>query len=439
MKNALVVVLLAGLFLAACSTQPATPTEANTQIATPPEAHTESTEQPTDSNLAQSAGTTEIPEETDDTLVLDPLQCYEMIASVHANILMVESWLVQGISDNQRDAMLAPIAEMSISPLGTLFETYTPPPAFSETWQTAQDIHARFYPQLTSWLNGEQDDNSFEEFLMQLKIESNQLISEADQIAFQEFGIDVAEYQPDYSLAMDIVFDLSGVRPGSQAGPHLQTDLLADSEAVENPNLVVSEVTPITYQFAGSDLLLVVGLVENTGSENLELVEVEVSFYDQDNEFLGTLWGTTSAILIEPGHTYPFSASLVIDGDDIAIRKQWATYQITTAAHPLTYTPQVYYQDFDIVLSSVVEVQPGQYLLLGTLTNIGTETVSTEDIFISAAGFNVDGKMAGFGKGASIQSSTLAPGESIPFEVTIQSNGGEPVSYQFTAEVLLVP
>ncbi|HKJ26850.1 MAG TPA: FxLYD domain-containing protein [Anaerolineales bacterium] len=423
--------------LSACAAQPVSPTYTPQLLSNT--ATTSAAEQPSETAPTEPDATDTAAGETPEDQSLSPEETYQTIAAVHANILLVESWLIQGISDNQREAMPTPIAEMSIAPLADIFQAYMPQPSLAESWQQAQNLHNRFYPQMAAWLNGELAEDDFAEALIALKIESNQMITEADQIAYQEFGIDVAEYQPDYALAMDIVFALAATAPGDLAGPRQLTDLLAASEAEPNPDLLVREVTPVIYQFAGSDLLLLIGLVENTGTENLELVEIEAQFFDVDDAYLGTLWGTTASVLIKPGKTYPFSASLVIDGDDTEIREQWQSYQVSAAAHPLSYAPQAYYHEFDLVLLAVIENEPGEYTIGGSLTNLGTETVDSRDVFISAAGFDAGGALVGVGKGAAIQESVLNPGDSVPFEVVIQTGGEEPVRYQFFAEMLIVP
>ena len=441
MKRIVWMAVLVGIFLTACASQPASTTATMTiQPSSTPAVQLDA--QPEAEPAA--APTATLPPLAAQMPEITPEQSYQTIAAVHANILLVESWLIQGISDNQREAMLTPIVEMSMRPLSSIFDVLKPPTEFTEPWQTAQDLHNRFYPQMMAWLVGDLADDLFAENLIALKTESNQLISTTDQIAYQEFGIEVAEYQPDYAIAMDIVFELSdqaavGLTGNTPNHPWLQTELLTASPAVENQNLLVRDVTPLIYQFAGSDLLLVIGQVENIGAEPFELAEVEVLFYDVDNAYIGTMWGTTTTVLIEPGKTYPFSVSLVTDGDDTVIREQWLTYDVQVKAHPLSFEPAAYYHDFDIVLLNVTQTEPGEYLIEGSLTNLGPETVNSLEVFISATGFDTEGALVGVGSGIPIEERILAAGETIPFEIVIQTAGGEPVSFQFYAEALIVP
>jgi hypothetical protein len=437
MKRIFAVLVILGVFLSACSAQ------ANFPAIAPEDPQNEVAENTPDENTAEQVPAEvqaaapaeeeplgEAPEEQEQEQPLPAQASYEMIGAVHANILSVESWLAQGISEYQRQAMVGPLVELSMAPMEDLFSTYQPQSELAPYWDIAGDIHARFYPQVTAWVNGALDDDAFGSELIVLKIESNEMISQADIIANQQLGIDTNAYRPDYSLASAIVFELSGIQQA-------KLDTLEQlAESSPTGNLVITEINPYIYQFAGSELFSVIGLLENQGATPLEHVDVEFRFFNSAGEYLGTTSGRAATLVAEPGKVYPFSASLVTDGEEIDIREQWFSYEITTYGHLASQELSAYYREFDLALLNVSQ-SSSMYTVEGSLTNLGKEIVSSQQIYISAAGYDAEGNLVGVAEGRTLIERPLATGDTILFEVVFRSVSGEPVRYQFFAETIL--
>ncbi len=427
-------ILISLFFFSACSAAVSNPAiEADAQLLapthTPPPASTDTT---TPLEAFAEALTPTI-----DPLALPVLnaeQSYKMIATVHANILSVAAWVNQGLNQYEKQAVVGSVAELSMAPLAELFGQYTPDPAFDALWQTAKEIHTAFYPQLQTWVSSEMEDENFAGALNALMARSTEMIDEADNIARQQFNLNVNQYAPTYSQAMEIVFELQATQPGVAARMQ-ESPLLPTEEALqENTDLVVKDLTPYLYDFAGSEFFIVVGMLENTGEAPLTHVRVEVRYYDAKRDYIGTSQGELANQAALPGGLYAFTASTIIDGDAAIIRQSWDTYQVTVYAQPLAAETTQYYQDFSLTLSDTQQDVLGDYLIEGTLTNLGTETINGSEILVSVMAFDANEKLVGVGEGLALLEGPLAPGMAVPFTAALQSVSGNPVRYLFVAE-----
>jgi hypothetical protein len=360
---------------------------------------------------------------------LDVATTFEVIAAVQANLLKIEEWLSQDFSFFERQAITRPIAEISMFPLGAIFGENLPHPALAESWQQAAEIHRDFYPQLMAWVDGDLSDAGFSEKLEGLSTRSAELVAEADQIVSQ-LGVETSQYGSDYALAVEVVFRLA---PGGVSqGTEWNTTVSEETERTENPDLVIRELNPFVYPFAGTDVFLAIGLLENTGARAQERVEVSIKFYNFLGEHLGTLTGRLLARVAFPGVVYPFSATIIAEGEEAAL-KDWVEVEVTVFSQPYTDSETVY-QDFNLSVASASPGSSGSYTIKGTLTNLGGEKVPTDNIRIGVMAFDSDGKIAGVGNGSVPLGEVLSAGMTVAFEAVLEAVSGEPVRYQFFAE-----
>jgi hypothetical protein len=384
---------------------------------------------PTQNDQTTAATETLTPSPVPENL-LDAATTFEVVAAVHGNMLQIADWLPQGLSVFERRAIVQPIAEISMAPLEAIFTGYLPSPDLAESWHQAAEIHRSFYPQLMSWVNGDLDDNDFTEVLAGLLNRSDSVIAHAEQIVGQ-LGLEPPQYGPDYALARDVVFRLLPGIAGQGMGVDTADSFETDRQ--ENPKLVVRQLNPFTYPFAGMDVFLVVGLVENTSLIAQQGVEVEILFYNILGEHLGTMVGRLLVQTALPGGVYPFSASVVKEGEEAAL-KDWTDFQAIVFSHPVS-DEGVSYQDFELSVSSASRKSDGKTVIEGTLTNVGSEMVLAANIRIGVMAFDLDGTLVGVGNGSVSSGGSLMPGQSMPVWAVIEALSAEPARYQFYAEV----
>lgn len=352
---------------------------------------------------------------------LDGQTTFAVIAAVEGNIATIQLWLAQGLSVFERQAVVGPLTETAVAPLGDILQNFIPQPALAESWAQATDLHSSFYPALQSWVQGDIKDADFEQALEGMATEGQRIVTEAGEIAAAQLGVDTARYGPDYTLANDVVFELT---------PLIGTASIQNAASQEAPELVVQTLTPFTYSFAGTDVFTVVGVLENTGTTPLTSVEIEVRFYNEDNTLLGITTGVLSASTALPGQQYPFNASTIIQGEE-KVLFTWDHYETRVLAQPAGNTP---YQDFILTADGAKTNSLGEIELTGTLTNTGSHPVPTGEVHIGAAAYDANGTLVGVGSGSATLLNELTPGASAPFEATISALNGEPVDYQFFAE-----
>ena len=361
---------------------------------------------------------------------LDAGTTFEVIAALHANILEIEEWLPRGFSVFERQAVVQPLVELSILPLGGILREYTPHSDLAGSWQQAAELYHDFYPQLSAWADGDLDDSSFSDILAGLSNRSSALIAEAGQIA-AALDVETSQYGEQYALAKSVVFQLTSGLAQSFDGTEAEGGELAGLQ--EQPALVVRELNPFIYPFAGMDVFLTIGLLENTGTQAQERVEVEIRFFNFLGEHLGTMTGQLLARVALPGNIYPFSASIVTEGEEEAL-KDWTRYEIAILSRPVN-PGQVTYQDFSLGVSSSRQGGVGGILIEGSLTNQGAQTVALEDLLIGVMALDADGKLVGVGNGAALGGGSLTSGQTAQFQAVIESLSGQPSTYRLFAEV----
>ncbi len=412
--------------VAACAPQPeASPSATLLASAVPSQTAPIS---PTEKGQPAAATETFTPSPVPDNL-LDAAQTFEVIAAVHANLLQIEDWLPQGLSVFERQAIVQPIAEIRMAPLEVIFTNYLPFPDLSESWRQAAEIQHVFVPQLMSWVNGEVEDTGFADILAGLISQSDSVIAQAEKIAGQ-IGLETTQYGPDYALASDVVFRLLPGIADQSMGEDTAESYAATRQ--ENPTLIVRQLNPFTHPFAGMDVFLVIGLVENTGLQAQQGVEVEIMFYNSLGEQLGTMVGRLMVQTALPGGVYPFSASIVKEGEEAAL-KDWTDIRAAVFSHPAP-AGAVSNQDFELSVTSANLESDGKTVVEGTLTNVGSETVPAAELRIGVMSFDLDGNLVGVGNGSAASSGNLVPGQSMPVRAVIEALSAEPARYQFFAE-----
>ena len=360
---------------------------------------------------------------------------FEVVAAMHAYVLMLDDWADQGVTLFERQTMLQRVLEIGMSPLGDILAEYNPDPGLADSWISAAEVYTELYPQAHAWVAGDLSDQDFIELMSGIREVSRQMI-EGAVLAAGPLGVETSRYGPGYAGAVEVAFTLQqDVFPSADAGS------FAFSSPVpleEMPVLQAVEVQPFLYPFAGSEILLVIGLVENTGLQPQQGVEVEIRFYNFLDEHLGTSRGRLLAGTANPGGIYPFSTSTVTEGEETAL-KDWTHYEVTVYARAVESES---YQDFDLVSSAVAPDSSGRFAIEGELTNTGDKAVQIEAIRVGVMALGGEGGLVGVGQGAPLAAGpdltggVLAPGDSVHFQAVIEAVSAPPAKFQFFAEVV---
>lgn len=416
------IALLILLLLTACAPAAEVPTAAPTTAPA-----TQPSPTPTPEHPEPTLEPTAVP-------ALDAQTTFEVVAAVHAYVLMLDDWADQSTTLFERQAMLQPVIEIGMAPLGGILADYTPEPALAASWAVAADLHADLYPQALDWVTGNLADQAFIESLAEIRETSRQMI-EGAVLAAGPLGVDTAQYGPGYAGAVEVVFTLQP----AEASPTAEAFVLPDAGPLEEaPGLQAVEVRPFLYSFAGSEIFLVIGLVEHSGVQPMQGVEVEVRFYNFQDEHLGTSRGRLLAGTANPGETYPFSASTVTEGEEAAL-KDWTRYEVTVYARPVEAES---YQDFELVSSAIAPDSSGRFVIEGQLTNTGDRVVQAGEISVGVMAIGSEGDLVGVGEGVALAAGpdltgdTLAPGGTLNFQIVIEAVSAAPAEFRFFAEVV---
>jgi hypothetical protein len=358
---------------------------------------------------------------------LDLQTSFEVIAAVHAYVLQVDEWAGQGLSLFERQAMLQPVLELGMGPLNQILAEYTPKSELAGDWDAAVEVYGQFYPLALDWAAGVVDDTSFMEAIVRIRDSSEQMIESAEKnTAALGYGFN---YGPDYIGALGVVFSLvpePGVAVEESAAFAEQEPLSPTSD------LLAVEVVPFLYPFAGSDVFLVAGMVTHIGFEPLQDAEVEIRFYNFLDEHLGTVRGKLLAGTANPGDAYPFSASMVTEGEEAAL-KDWTRYEVVVYARPAEFES---YQDFELVTTAATRDSSGRYLIEGEVTNTGDTAVPAGRIRVGVIASDSLGYLVGVGDGFALGEDLIPPGGVVPFTALIEAVSDAPAEFRFFAEYL---
>jgi hypothetical protein len=173
--------------------------------------------------------------------------------------------------------------------------------------------------------------------------------------------------------------------------------------------------------------LTVVGELRNDSSSDRSVGEITIRFYDAANQMLG--FRTTYAFddIIRPGRTTAFSESLpslLYFEDEINDYPEgWTRYEIALSPHdPSEYEDK----PVDITVESV-QVADGGLHVTGNAVNASSKTVPAYDVSAYVIYRRADGSILNARQDSALNANPLAPGQSVPFDITFLS--GEPVDF----------
>ena len=157
--------------------------------------------------------------------------------------------------------------------------------------------------------------------------------------------------------------------------------------------------------------LIVVGEVQNTGSNNLRNVKIMATFYDEDGKVQSTSEADTMLDILLPGEKSPFAIySYRIEG-----MKKYSLKVID-------------YEKTDIQPSrefQVVDYTSDIHRIFGTYQNTGTSVAGSPEVIATC--YDVEGRV--IGAGSDWQAVTqLKTGEATPFDVEVWPVDCEPKS-----------
>jgi hypothetical protein len=355
-------------------------------------------------------------------LQLSARSTFEMIAAMQAYMLILEEWVAKDISLAEQQAVLSPLIEFGILPLGYIFDQYAPDPQLTADWNTASEIYRRFLPsKLDSTTSGE-----LTAMVEEIGLSSTAMIQNAALTA-SSLGVDTSIYGPGYAGAIEAAHALL---PELAVEPQAELPIPGDL----NPEMLPIQIIPFTFDFAGSEIFFTIGMIENSSSIPQQNVTIEVTYFNFLDENLGTVRGRLLADVANPGGNYPFIATDVISGEEVALKDQ-TRFEVAIFSSP---TEDKSYQAFELTVSSSQEIN-GEILLRGQFTNTGDQALDLERIRIGAAAYDQGDILIGVGEGRLTSEGDLAPGGTAAFEVIIQVLNGTPASYQLFAEAVNFP
>lgn len=184
-----------------------------------------------------------------------------------------------------------------------------------------------------------------------------------------------------------------------------------DSGAKGSTNITINVLEPPAVQILSHSsyynlgYFMVVGEVQNTGNKNVEFVKIVATFYDANNNVVGTGYTYTDIDILVPGQKSPFEISsypqkLNVDHYDLQV-----DYKVTSE------TP---YRDVTI-LSHSSYISHDYYYIVGEVQNVGDKTI--EFVKIVATFYNGQGIVVGKSF-TYTEIDEIAPGQKSPFELT---------------------
>ncbi len=251
---------------------------------------------------------------------------FEVIAAMHAFVLIVEDYVAQDISPAEQEAIISPIIEFGILPLGYFFDQSSPNPQLADEWQTAAGIYRSL-------------------LLNEISPASGEMIESAASSA-ADLGVDTTQYGQDYASAIDAA---NALLPDIAIIPFPEPPARGEL----NPELIPVQITPFTFDYAGSEIFYTIGTIQNTSAAPQQNVTIEVAYYNFLDEHIGTVRGRLLADVANPGSIYPFIATDIIAGEEAALKDQ-TRYEVAVFSIPAEAESD---QAFEISLQSIQEYQ----------------------------------------------------------------------------------
>jgi hypothetical protein len=166
-----------------------------------------------------------------------------------------------------------------------------------------------------------------------------------------------------------------------------------------------------------TNVLVIVGEVQNTGSNIIDQIVVTGTFYAPDGTIYMQNSVQTLTTQILPQQKSPFY--LMFSPSNIVLGTNWTSqdvtdYNITVAVANPTEARQ--YQDLTIIDQSASTDNYGYYYVAGTVKNTGTE--STNATWVVATFYNSTGSVVAVGYTETVLTPTsIAPGETADFVI----------------------
>ncbi len=193
---------------------------------------------------------------------------------------------------------------------------------------------------------------------------------------------------------------------------------------IPNVSSRVEDVQVLSYSYYMHpylDVFIIVGEVQNTGSNVIDQVAVTGTFYAPDETIFMQNTVTTLTTQILPNQKSPFY--LTFSPENILVSTNWTSqdvtdYNITVTNAPTTEARQ--YQDLTITSQSEGTDSYGTYYVSGTVKNTGTQ--STNSTWVVATFYNSTGGVVSVGHTETVlytasESTSIPPGGTADFVI----------------------
>jgi hypothetical protein len=217
--------------------------------------------------------------------------------------------------------------------------------------------------------------------------------------------------------------------------PHVKAD---SSEAqILNYSWYVAPATATLAQYIGD--LIVVGEVQNVGTNTLTNVVIGAQAYNATGDLVGAAEFAAYATYLSPGQKAPFYLDFAPDPttDITTFDQNWASYVTNVTARVINVvdSSQTQYLGLTVPSGSVSVLNTtGTYTLTGTVQNTGNQ--ATGRVWVITTFYNTSGTVVSFNYTNYI-SQSLLPGNSAMFTATPVDNTAQ-LSSSITAYSFLV-
>ncbi len=189
---------------------------------------------------------------------------------------------------------------------------------------------------------------------------------------------------------------------------------------IPNVSSQVEDVQVLSYSYYMhpyyEDRLIIVGEVQNTGSNVIDQAAVTGTFYAPDETIFMQNTITTLTTQILPNQKSPFY--LTFSPDNILVSTNWTSQDVTEYNITVTYastTETRQYQDLTITSSSEATDSYGDYYLSGTVKNTGSE--STNKTWVVATFYNSTGSVVSVGYSSILTPNSIPPDGTADFTI----------------------
>jgi hypothetical protein len=193
------------------------------------------------------------------------------------------------------------------------------------------------------------------------------------------------------------------------------TPISSPTQVTSTPTTVVAEthekLNVISYSSYISSIgtLHIVGEVKNSGTINMEYVEIIGTFYDSSKTVVGTDFTFTSIDVLKPNQKSPFDMTETSNVEDIVSVKLDETYRPTTGEP---------YSGLQILSHSSYISRIGTYHVVGEVKNTGNRDVNYVEVigtFYDSSGKVVDASFT------YTDPSDVSAGQTSPFDLIVMS------------------